>query len=131
MGVNIAKEYYEIIDSPNSTPADLAEMYSQDATLKSPREGTFRGRDGIEEFYGLNEEFFEEGAHHMTDFYTDGDTVICEGTVEGETTDRSYEGIGLVDVMKFDADDNIAVHRVYLDYSGILSEPPENVPSFE
>ena len=29
---------------------------------KSPREGTFRGRDEVREFYELNAEFFDERA---------------------------------------------------------------------
>ena len=126
-----AMEYYEVIDSPDTDAADLAAMYSEDAVLKSPREGTFHGRDGVEEFYRLNEEFFAEGAHDMTDFYVDGNTVICEGTIEGKTTaGREYEGIGLADIFEFDENDDIKSHRVYLDYSGILSELPEDVPSY-
>lgn len=131
MSVDRAREYYTTIDSPDSDPADLAAMYIEDAVLKSPREGTFRGRDGVREFYELNEEFFAAGAHDMTDFYTDGDVVVCEGTVEGKTTaGREYEGVGLVDVMEFNENDDIAVHRVYLDYSAILSELPEDVPDY-
>lgn len=130
MSVEVAKEYFERSDDPDATPADIAALFAEDATLKSPREGIFHGRGGIEEFYQLNAEFFEAGAHHMTDFYVDGDTVVCEGTIEGRTAaGRSYEGIGLVDLMDFE-DDEIAELRVYLDYSGILSELPEEVPSF-
>lgn len=32
--------------------------------------------------------------------------------------------------MKFNRDDKIATLRVYLDYSGILQEFPEQVPDF-
>lgn len=134
MSVESAHEYYDIIDSLESSPADLAAMYSEDAVLKSPREGTFRGRDGVEEFYGLNEEFFAAGAHHIVNFYVDGNTVVCEGTVEGETTaGREFEGIGLTDIFGFNDEEQITSHRIYLDYSGILSELPdvEEVPSFE
>lgn len=132
MSVDRAREYYDVIDSPDSDPADLARMYSKNAILKSPREGLFTGRDGVKRFYSLNEQFFAEGAHNMTEFYTDGNTVICEGTVKGKTTaGRKYEGIGLVDVMKFDENDDIESHCVYLDYSAILSELPENVPSYK
>lgn len=134
MSVERAREYYDIIDSPESTPADLAAMYSEDAVLKSPREGTFHGRDGVEEFYGLNEEFFAAGSHHMVNFYVDGNTVVCEGTVEGETTaGRGFDRIGLADIFDFDNEEQIMSHRIYLDYSGILSELPddEEVPSFE
>lgn len=131
MSIDSAKEYYSVIDDPNSSPGALVRMYTDNAVLKSPREGTFTGRDGVEEFYELNREFFAEGAHDMTEFYKDGNTVICEGTIEGKTTaGREYEGVGLVDVMEFD-DDDIAAHRIYLDYSAILSELPEDVPSFE
>lgn len=131
MSERAAKTYYQTIDNPKMTPNDLAGLYSDDALLLSPREGAFRGRDQIEEFYELNVEFFSEGTHHMTDFYVDGASVVCEGTVDGETTaGRSYEGIGLVDVMKFNDDDEITNHRVYLDYSGIYSQLPDKVPSY-
>lgn len=131
MSVETAKNYFERSDDPDATVQDVVDLFADDAVLKSPREGTFRGREEIEEFYNLNGEFFAEGAHHMTEFYRDGDTVICEGTIEGTTTmGREYEGVGLVDVMEFDSEDEIAALRVYLDYSAILSELPEEVPSF-
>lgn len=132
MNVDRAREYYDVIDSPDSSPADLAEMYSEEAVLKSPREGTFTGRESVEEFYGLNEEFFAEGAHNMTEFYADGNTVVCEGTVKGKTTaGREYEGVGLVDVFEFDESRYIDAHRIYLDYSAIVSDLPEDNPSFD
>ena len=130
MSLETAKEYFIRSDDPGATIDDIAALFTEDAVLKSPREGTFHGRDEVREFYGLNAEFFAEGAHHMTDFYEVGNTVVCEGTIEGKTTaGRSYEGIGLVDVMEFE-DGLISELRVYLDYSGILSELPEEVPSF-
>lgn len=131
MSLKTAKAYFERSDNPDMTVEDIVDLFADDAVLKSPREGTFRGLEEIEEFYRLNEEFFAKGAHNMAEFYVDGNTVICEGTIEGETTaGRKYKGIGLVDVMEFNADDNIAALRVYLDYSGILSKLPEEVPSF-
>lgn len=132
MSTEAARRYYEVIDDPGTTPADLAALYTGDAMLKSLREGMFRGKGGVREFYELNAEFFEAGAHHMNEFYVDGDTVICEGWIEGRTTaGRAYEGIGLVDVMDFD-DGEIVAHRIYLDYSGIRSELPADadVPDY-
>ena len=132
MGLEIAREYFHRSDDPNATVDDIVELFAADAVLKSPREGIFHGRDGVREFFELNTEFFAEGAHHMTDFYTDGDTVVCEGWIEGRTTaGRSYEGVGLVDIMKF-SDEEIAELRVYLDYSAILSVLPddEDIPDF-
>jgi ketosteroid isomerase-like protein len=132
MSTQTAQEYFRRSDDPDATVEDVVELFTEDAVLKSPREGTFHGRDGVREFFELNAEFFAEGVHHMTDFYVDGDTVICEGWIEGQTTaGRSYEGIGLVDIMEFDGDE-IATLRVYLDYSGILSELPadEDIPSY-
>lgn len=132
MSVETAKEYFRRSDDPNATVADVAELFTDDAVLKSPREGIFRGRDEVREFYQLNAEFFAEGAHNIEHYYVDGDTVVCEGTIEGKTTaGRSYEGVGLVDVMEFDGDE-ISELRVYLDYSAILSELPadEDVPDF-
>lgn len=132
MSKETAREYFRRSDAPDGTVDDIASLFAEDAVLKSPREGIFRGREEIREFYGLNEEFFAAGAHNMDRFYEDGSTVICEGTIEGETTAcRSYEGVGLVDVMEFEGDDDlITALRVYLDYSGILSELPESVPDF-
>jgi len=131
MSVETAKAYFERSDDPEATVEDVVDLFADDAVLKSPREGTFRGRDEVREFYELNAEFFADGAHNMTEYYEDGDTVVCEGTIEGRTTaGREYEGVGLVDVMDFNEDDEIAALRVYLDYSGILSELPEEVPDF-
>jgi ketosteroid isomerase-like protein len=131
MSVETARRYFERSDDPETTVEDVVDLFADDAVLKSPREGTFRGRDEIKRFYELNAEFFAEGAHNMTAFYEDGDTVVCEGTIEGKTSaGRAYEGVGLVDVMDFTDDDEIAALRVYLDYSAILSELPEEVPDF-
>ena len=130
MSVSTARAYFERSDDPDATIDDVVSLFTDDAVLKSPREGIFRGRDEVREFFQLNAEFFAEGAHNMDAFYTDGNTVICEGTIEGKTTaGRSYEGVGLVDVMEFDGD-TIAELRVYLDYSAILTELPEDVPDF-
>lgn len=130
MSVTTAKAYFERADDPDATLDDIVELFTDDAVLKSPREGIFRGKDAVREFFELNGEYFAEGAHTMDHFYRDGDTVICEGTIEGRTTaGRSYEGVGLVDVMDFDGD-LIQELRVYLDYSGIRSELPEDVPDF-
>jgi len=131
MSIETAKEYFERSDDPDASVEDVAGLFASDAVLKSPREGVFRGIEGIEEFFQLNEEFFADGAHNMERYYEDGKIVICEGTIEGRTTSgREYEGIGLVDVMEFNDSDEIAVLKVYLDYSGILSELPDEVPSF-
>jgi ketosteroid isomerase-like protein len=132
MSVDTAKKYFRRSDDPDADLANVVELFADDAVLKSPREGTFRGHDELREFYQLNVEFFAEGSHNITDYYTDGNVVVCEGTIEGRTTaGKTYEGIGLVDVMEFDGDDDISALRVYLDYSGILGELPDDVPSFE
>jgi ketosteroid isomerase-like protein len=131
MSVETAKEYFRRSDDPDAGPADIAALFAEDAVLLSPREGRFEGRDEVQEFYELNAEFFEAGAHHMEHYHVDGSVVVCEGWIEGRTSAaREYEGIGLADIMRFNADDEIASLRVYLDYSGILSELPEDVPDF-
>lgn len=132
MSVNTAKAYFHRSDDPAATIEDVVDLFADKAVLKSPREGIFRGKDGIQEFYGLNAQFFDEGTHNMDRFYVDGETVVCEGTIEGRTAaGRAYEGVGLVDVMEFDGDE-IQELRVYLDYSAIRSELPdaEDVPDF-
>lgn len=130
MSVKTAKAYFERSDDPNATIDDVVDLFTEDAVLKSPREGIFRGRDEVREFYELNAEFFDEGGHNIDHYYADGDTVVCEGTIEGRTSaGRKYEGIGLVDVMDFEGE-KIKELRVYLDYSGILSELPDDVPDF-
>lgn len=130
MSVQTAREYFERSDDPEASVDDVVELFTDDAVLRSPREGIFRGKDEVRAFYELNAAFFEEGAHHMDHYYEDGDTVVCEGTISGRTAaGRSYEGIGLVDVMDFDGD-RIQELRVYLDYSAILTEIPKDVPDF-
>lgn len=133
MSVATARRYFEVSDDPDSGPADIAALFAEDAVLKSPREGVFRGREAVESFYELNAEFFVAGAHHIEDYHVDGSVVVCEGWIEGETAaGRTYEGVGLVDVMEFDEADDIAALRVYLDYSAILTELPadDEVPDF-
>ena len=130
MSVETAKAYFRIADDPDGTVEELAGLFAEDATLISPREGVFEGRDEIEEFFFLNVEFFAEGSHSLRNYYTDGDTVICEGTIEGKTTaGRSYEGVGFVDVVECDGDE-ITDFRIYLDYSGLLTELPDEVPDY-
>lgn len=131
MSVEIAEEYFETADDPESTPADVAALFAEDAVLKSPREGIFRGRDEVQEFFELNADFFDSGSHHVDHYHVDGDVVVCEGWIQGRTSaGREYEGVGLVDVMEFDDDGEIRELRVYLDYSAILTELPEHVPDF-
>lgn len=130
MSVEVAKSYFRIADDPDGTADDLADLYAEDAVLLSPREGVFRGRDEIREFFRLNGEFFDEGGHDLRNYFTDGDTVICEGTITGTTSaGRSYEGVGFVDVVEFE-DDEIIEFRIYLDYSGLYTELPDDVPDY-
>lgn len=132
MSVTTAKAYFERSDDPDATIDDVVELFTDDAVLKSPREGIFRGRDRVHEFFELNADYFAKGVHNVDRYYQDGDTVICEGTIAGKTSaGREYEGVGLVDVMDFDGE-KIRELRVYLDYSGIASELPadEDVPDF-
>lgn len=131
MSVETAKEYFRLADDPDAGPADIAALFAEDAVLLSPREGRFDGRDGVQAFFELNAEFFESGAHHVDHYHVDGDVVVCEGWIEGRTSDgREYEGVGLADVMAFNEDDEIQSFRIYLDYSGILSALPDEVPDF-
>lgn len=131
MSVDVAREYFRLADDPEAGPDDIAALFAEDAVLLSPREGRFDGRDGVQAFFELNAEFFESGAHHMDRYHVDGDVVVAEGWIEGRTSaGREYEGVGLVDVMAFNDADEIESFRVYLDYSGILSELPEDVPDY-
>lgn len=131
MDVETAKAYFRRSDDEESTIEDIVDLFADGAVLKSPREGVFHGRDGVREFFQRNAEFFAEGAHDIQAYYECDGTVVCEGTINGRTTaGREYEGIGLVDVMELNDDDEITALRVYLDYSGILDELPESVPNF-
>ncbi len=132
MKVETAQRYFEVADDPDSGPADIAALFAEDAVLKSPREGIFRGRDEVQAFFELNAEFFAAGSHHMDHYHVDGDTVVCEGWIQGKTSaGRRYEGVGLADIMEI-RDGEIQELRVYLDYSAILSELPDDdeVPDF-
>lgn len=131
MSLETAKAYFEIADDPDGTVDDLVDLYAPDATLISPREGIFRGHDEIREFFELNGEFFAEGEHDLRNYFQDGDTVICEGTIDGKTSaGRSYEGVGFVDVVEFDGSEDIQEFRIYLDYSGLYTELPDEVPDY-
>ena len=131
MSVETARKYFEVSDSEDHNARDLTELFAEDAVLKSPREGVFRDREGVLEFFRMNEQFFAEGEHRIDCYYEDDDAIICEGTIRGRTTaGREYEHVGLVDVMEFNDEDKIRELRVYLDYSAILSELPEETPDF-
>ncbi|PSQ40194.1 hypothetical protein BRD13_00300, partial [Halobacteriales archaeon SW_5_70_135] len=77
MSVETAKRYFELSDDPDAGPEEIAALYAEDATLRSPREGVFHGRDGVREFFELNADFFVAGAHHIDHYHVDGDTVVC------------------------------------------------------
>lgn len=126
MSVERAREYFRRSDAPDETLDDVLEMFADDAVCVDPYVGSFRGTDGLEAFFAELGEVFADSAHEMTTYHRDGDVVVCEGTLSGTTTDgRSFEGVGLVEVMEFDGDD-IAALRVYLDYSAIRSTLPED-----
>ncbi|KTG11379.1 hypothetical protein AUR64_03745 [Haloprofundus marisrubri] len=133
MSVEIAKRYFELMDSTSTGTDEVLDLYAEGATIKSPRKGVIHGKDDIQSFYEANAEFFTGGEHVMEHFHHDGDTVICEGTLDGSTVEgRNFEGVGLVDIMSFDDNDKIESFRAYLDYSAVLTEVPddEDVPSF-
>lgn len=130
MSVETAKRYFELMDSADAGIDEVMELYRDDAVLHSSREGVVRGKDDIRAFYEANAEFFTGGAHKMQNFYRDGDTVVCEGLLDGSTVEgREFEDVGLTDIMTFE-DGEIARFRAYLDYSAILTEIPEDPPAF-
>lgn len=129
MSIEVAKRYFELMDSAEAGVDDVMELYGEDPVVHSSRAGVIRGRQAIEQFYEDNSEFFTGGAHHMTAFHEAGDTVICEGYLDGETrVGRSAEGVPLCDVMEFE-DGKIVAFRAYLDYRGFVAELPDDVPN--
>jgi len=131
MNTDTAKRYFELMDDPDTGTEQVLKLYADNAIVRSPRKGTIRGKEDIEAFYDANADFFTGGQHVMEAFHEDGNVVICEGTLDGETVEgRTFEGIGLVDIMRFDDDGKIEEFRAYLDYSAILTEVQENPPSF-
>jgi limonene-1,2-epoxide hydrolase len=125
-----AKRYFELMDSPDAGTDDVMALYGDDPVVHSARAGVVRGREAIREFYEANSEFFTGGAHTMRRFHEAGNTVICEGYLDGETrVGRSAEGIPLCDVMEFNEADEIVAFRAYLDYRGYVDELPADVPN--
>jgi len=130
MSIKVAKRYFELMDSADAGTDDVMELYGDDPVVHSSRAGVLRGREEIRQFYEDNAEFFVGGEHHMTDFRQEGNVVICEGYMDGETASgRSADGVPLCDVMEFDDEDNIVKFRAYLDYRGYVDELPEEVPN--
>ena len=128
MSVEIAKRYFELMDSAEAGTDEVMELYSDDPVVHSSRAGVKSGREEIRSFYEANSEFFTGGEHDMRHFHEAGDTVICEGYLDGETTvGRSADGVPLCDVMEFNGDDEIVAFRAYLDYRGYVDEVPEDV----
>lgn len=130
MSVEVAKRYFELMDSADAGTEDVLELYADDPVVHSSRAGVVRGRDDIRQFYEDNSEFFTGGQHHMTNFHQDGNTVICEGYLDGETVvGREANGVPLCDVMVFNDADEIIAFRAYLDYRGYVDDLPAEVPN--
>jgi limonene-1,2-epoxide hydrolase len=129
MSVEIAKRYFELMDSADAGTDEILELYGDDPVVHSSRAGVVRGREGIRQFYEDNSEFFTGGEHHMTRFHEDGNVVVCEGYLDGETVvGRSADGVPLCDVLEFNDNDEIVAFRAYLDYRGYVAEVPKTVP---
>lgn len=132
MSVEIAKRYFELMDSADADTDDVMELYAADAVVQSSRKGIVRGTDDIRAFYEANGEFFTGGKHTMKHFHEAGNTVICEGYLDGETSvGRSAEGVPLCDIMEFNDDGKIVAFRAYLDYTGFVGEVPDDVPKVQ
>ena len=130
MSVDVARRYFELMDSSEAGTDDVMELYGEDPVVHSARAGVVRGREAIRRFYEDNGDFFTGGQHHMEAFHSDGNVVVCEGYLDGETAvGRSAEGVPLCDVMEFTDDDEIVAFRAYLDYRGFVDEVPESVPN--
>ncbi|MEZ3162329.1 nuclear transport factor 2 family protein [Halorubrum sp. RMP-47] len=130
MSVEIAKQYFELMDSVEAGVDDIIELYGDNPVVHSSRAGVVQGRENIREFYEDNSDFFTGGQHHMTSYHQDGNTVICEGYLDGETAvGREANGVPLCDVMEFNEDDEIVAFRAYLDYEGYVDEVPDSVPN--
>lgn len=130
MSVDVAKRYFELMDSADAGTDEVMELYGDDPVVHSSRAGVVRGPADIRQFYDDNAAFFTGGEHHMTSFHQDGNTVICEGYLDGETTvGREANGVPLCDVMEFNDEDEIVAFRAYLDYRGYVGELPEDVPN--
>jgi len=130
MSVEVAKRYFELMDSADAGTDDVLELYGDDPVVHSARAGVVRGLNDIRQFYEDNSEFFTGGEHHMENFHQDGNTVICEGYLDGETAvGRQANGVPLCDVMEFNDDDEIVAFRAYLDYRGYVDDVPEDVPN--
>lgn len=130
MSVEIAQQYFEMMDSPDVGTDEVLELYAEDPVIHSSRAGVVSGRDAIRQFYENNSEFFTGGVHHMTAFHEDGNVVVCEGYLDGETAvGRAADGVPLCDVMMFNDDDKIVSFHAYLDYQGYLDEVPDTVPN--
>lgn len=131
MSVEVAKRYFELADSPAATLDDLLELFAPDAVVIEPHVGRYEGHDGIRDFFAELGDIFSEGVHEIEQYHQDGNTVVCEGTITGETVvGNSYAGVGVSEIMEFDDTDRIQSFRVYVDYSGILSELPDSVPDY-
>ena len=130
MSVEVAKRYFELMDSADAGTDDVMELYGDNPVLHSSREGVVRGKENIRAFYEANSEFFTGGEHAIKHFHEAGNTVICEGYLDGETSvGRSAQGVPLCDVMEFNDDDELVAFRAYLDYRGFVDEVPDTVPN--
>lgn len=49
----------------DSLIGDIIALFPNDAVIKCPREGISHDRDGVQEFFRRNAEFFADGAHDI------------------------------------------------------------------
>jgi len=130
VSVDQAKRYFELMDSADAGTDEVMHLYGEDPVVHSSRAGVLKGREAIKQFYEDNAEFFTGGAHEMEHFHEAGDTVVCEGYLDGETrVGRSADGVPLCDVIEFNEADEIVAFRAYLDYRGFVEDVPDAVPN--
>lgn len=118
--VDVVRLFFDIGD--RRAEGDIAALFTEDVRVFFPKYGIGRGRDAMMEIGKGRYEMFPRMTHHheLFNIIEQGDTVVVEGTTEGETASgRTWDGRQTIaghfcSVFVF-RDGRIARMHVYLD----------------
>ncbi|MFC8662028.1 nuclear transport factor 2 family protein [Streptomyces sp. NPDC057199] len=118
--VEVIRQFFDIGDE--RAEGDIAALFTEDVQVYFPKYGIGHGREALMEVGKGRYELFPRMTHHMDQFrFTEqGNTVVVEGTTEGETASgRSWDGRETIaghfcSVFEF-RDGRIARMHVYVD----------------
>lgn len=127
----VALNYLKALDNAGVTPSggSLLDLFAPNAQVYFPKWGVAKGKDQVVKLFSDAGVTFKSMKHHydtMNWIFSGGDTIVCEGTSEGEHKDGPWRvgdpdwGAGRFCVV-FEIRDNL-IQRAFIyldpDYAG-------------